>query len=32
VDRGTHQAFGIVRNVDDFLNRIVHELKALTGK
>jgi hypothetical protein len=32
VDRGTHQAFGIVRNVDDFLNRVVHELKALKGK
>jgi lysine-ketoglutarate reductase/saccharopine dehydrogenase-like protein (TIGR00300 family) len=28
-DRGTHQAFGIVRNADDFLSRIVHELKAL---
>ena len=29
VDRGTHQAFGIVRNVDDFLDRIVSELKKL---
>lgn len=29
VDRGTHQAFGIVRNADDFLSRIVSELKAL---
>lgn len=30
-DRGTHQAFGVVRNADDFLNRVVSELKALTG-
>ncbi len=29
VDRGTHQAFGIVRNADDFLSRVVTELKAL---
>jgi lysine-ketoglutarate reductase/saccharopine dehydrogenase-like protein (TIGR00300 family) len=29
VDRGTHQAFGIVRNADDFLDRIVSELKKL---
>jgi lysine-ketoglutarate reductase/saccharopine dehydrogenase-like protein (TIGR00300 family) len=28
-DRGTHQAFGIVRNADDFLSRVVSELKAL---
>jgi lysine-ketoglutarate reductase/saccharopine dehydrogenase-like protein (TIGR00300 family) len=32
VDRGTHQAFGIVRNVDDFINRLVHELKVLKGQ
>jgi lysine-ketoglutarate reductase/saccharopine dehydrogenase-like protein (TIGR00300 family) len=31
IDRGTHQAFGIVRNVDDFLNRVVTELKNLHG-
>ena len=31
MDRGTHQAFGIVRNVDDFLNRVVHELQKLEG-
>lgn len=30
-DRGTHQAFGIVRNADDFLSRVVSELKALKG-
>jgi hypothetical protein len=29
MDRGTHQAFGIVRNVDDFLSRVVEELKKL---
>jgi lysine-ketoglutarate reductase/saccharopine dehydrogenase-like protein (TIGR00300 family) len=29
MDRGTHQAFGIVRNADDFLDRIVSELKKL---
>jgi lysine-ketoglutarate reductase/saccharopine dehydrogenase-like protein (TIGR00300 family) len=28
-DRGTHQAFGVVRNADDFLNRVVSELKLL---
>ena len=27
MDRGTHQAFGIVRNADDFLDRVVAELK-----
>ncbi len=31
MDRGTHQAFGIVRNADDFLNRVVSELKGLEG-
>src|SRR5438105_5041076 len=31
MDRGTHQAFGIVRNVDDFINRVVHELQKLEG-
>jgi hypothetical protein len=29
MDRGTHQAYGIVRNVDDFLNRVVSELQKL---
>src|SRR3954470_13499566 len=29
MDRGTHQAFGAVRNVDDFLDRMVTELKKL---
>ena len=29
MDRGTHQAFGIVRNADDFLSRVVSELKVL---
>lgn len=29
MDRGTHQAFGIVRNADDFLDRLVSELKKL---
>ena len=29
MDRGTHQAFGVVRNADDFLDRIVTELKKL---
>jgi lysine-ketoglutarate reductase/saccharopine dehydrogenase-like protein (TIGR00300 family) len=29
MDRGTHQAFGIVRNADDFLNRVVEEIKRL---
>jgi lysine-ketoglutarate reductase/saccharopine dehydrogenase-like protein (TIGR00300 family) len=29
MDRGTHQAFGIVRNADDFLSRVVEELKKL---
>ncbi len=29
MDRGTHQAFGIVRNADDFLNRVVGALKEL---
>lgn len=29
VDRGTHQAVGIVRNADDFLDRVVGELKKL---
>ncbi len=28
MDRGTHQAFGIVRNADDFLDRIVMELRG----
>jgi lysine-ketoglutarate reductase/saccharopine dehydrogenase-like protein (TIGR00300 family) len=32
VDRGTHQAFGIVRNADDFLSRVVSELKALKNE
>lgn len=31
VDRGTHQAYGIVRNADDFLSRVVGELKAMKG-
>lgn len=31
MDRGTHQAFGIVRNADDFLSRVVSELKRLEG-
>jgi hypothetical protein len=31
MDRGTHQAFGIVRNADDFLNRVVTELQKLKG-
>ena len=30
-DRGTHQAFGVVRNADDFLNRVVSELKLLSS-
>lgn len=29
MDRGTHQAFGIVRNADDFLDRIVSELQKV---
>ena len=29
MDRGTHQAFGIVRNADDFLDRVVSELKKM---
>lgn len=29
IDRGTHQAFGVVRNVDDFLVRLVHELEKI---
>ena len=29
MDRGTHQAFGIVRNADDFLSRVVEELKKI---
>ena len=29
MDRGTHQAFGIVRNADDFLDRVVGELKKI---
>jgi lysine-ketoglutarate reductase/saccharopine dehydrogenase-like protein (TIGR00300 family) len=32
MDRGTHQAFGIVRNADDFLSRIVSELKAIKAE
>jgi lysine-ketoglutarate reductase/saccharopine dehydrogenase-like protein (TIGR00300 family) len=28
-DRGTHQAFGIVRNADDVLDRVVGELKKI---
>lgn len=32
MDRGTHQAFGIVRNADDFLSRVVSELKTLQNK
>jgi hypothetical protein len=32
MDRGTHQAFGIVRNADDFLSRVVSELKVLHEK
>ncbi len=31
MDRGTHQAFGIVRNADDFLDRVVSELKKVQG-
>lgn len=31
MDRGTHQAFGIVRNADDFLNRVVGALKELNA-
>ncbi|MEO5952112.1 MAG: hypothetical protein ABIQ44_06520, partial [Chloroflexia bacterium] len=31
-DRGTHQAFGIVRNADDFLSRVVSELKTLRAE
>jgi lysine-ketoglutarate reductase/saccharopine dehydrogenase-like protein (TIGR00300 family) len=31
MDRGTHQAFGIVRNADDFLDRIVSELQKMEG-
>jgi lysine-ketoglutarate reductase/saccharopine dehydrogenase-like protein (TIGR00300 family) len=31
-DRGTHQAFGVTRNVDDFINRIVGELKNLESE
>jgi lysine-ketoglutarate reductase/saccharopine dehydrogenase-like protein (TIGR00300 family) len=29
VDRGSHQAIGIVRNADDFVVRLVHELQRL---
>lgn len=29
IDRGSHQAIGVVRNADDFVVRLVHELKAL---
>ncbi len=29
MDRGTHQAFGIVRNADDFLSRVVGALEEL---
>lgn len=29
MDRGTHQAFGVVRNADDFLDRTVNELKKM---
>ena len=29
MDRGTHQAFGVVRNADDFLDRVVSEMKKL---
>jgi lysine-ketoglutarate reductase/saccharopine dehydrogenase-like protein (TIGR00300 family) len=29
VDRGSHQAIGIVRNADDFVVRLVHELQAM---
>lgn len=32
MDRGTHQAFGIVRNADDFLDRVVSELKKTQGE
>lgn len=31
VDRGTHQVIGIVRNADDFISRVVTELKGLEG-
>jgi lysine-ketoglutarate reductase/saccharopine dehydrogenase-like protein (TIGR00300 family) len=29
IDRGSHQAIGIVRNADDFVVRLVHELQAM---
>ena len=29
IDRGTHQAIGVVRNADDFLCRLVHELEKM---
>jgi hypothetical protein len=29
IDRGSHQAIGIVRNADDFVVRLVQELQAL---
>jgi lysine-ketoglutarate reductase/saccharopine dehydrogenase-like protein (TIGR00300 family) len=32
IDRGTHQAYGIVRNADDFLVRIVQELQKLEAE
>jgi lysine-ketoglutarate reductase/saccharopine dehydrogenase-like protein (TIGR00300 family) len=31
MDRGTHQALGVVRNADDFVDRVVSELKKLKG-
>jgi hypothetical protein len=32
IDRGSHQAVGIVRNADDFVVRLVHELKAMESE
>ena len=32
IDRGSHQAIGIVRNADDFVVRLVQELKALESE
>ena len=32
VDRGSHQAIGIVRNADDFVVRLVHELRAMSNE
>jgi lysine-ketoglutarate reductase/saccharopine dehydrogenase-like protein (TIGR00300 family) len=31
IDRGTHQAVGVVRNADDFLVRLVTELQKMEG-